>query len=48
MTAFLFVHGREMAWVCISICTLDTLVNASVLFTVSRHTPDEAEFNQLD
>lgn len=31
-------HGRELSWVCLAACTLDTLANASILFYV-RATP---------
>ena len=31
---FLFIHGEEKGWMCLALCTIDTLVNASALVAV--------------
>ena len=38
MIVFVFIHGKEMGWMCLALCTLDTLINASVLVAVRRFT----------
>jgi hypothetical protein len=43
LTVLTIYHGNELAWICIASCTTDVLVNALVLFwlTRSRHDSDE-------
>lgn len=34
LSLWIGMHGSEISWMCLAICTLDTVVNATALFAV--------------